>query len=72
MFQLYDIAKAKEDHQERMVKADAIKADIAKTLDAVFDANNVLQVKGITVSLLTCLQSRQRLFTFIFYQFYPI
>jgi len=41
---LYDIAKAKEDHQERMVKADAIKADIAKTLDAVFDANNVLQV----------------------------
>merc|ERR1712029_618255 len=41
---LYDIGKAKEDHQERMVKADAIKADIAKTLEAVFDANNVLQV----------------------------
>jgi len=41
---LYDFAKATEDHKERVVKADHIKADIAKTLDAVFDANNVLQV----------------------------
>lgn len=44
MLQLYDMAKAKEDHTERVAKADQIKADIAKTLDAVFDANNVLQV----------------------------
>ena len=44
MLQLYDMAKATEDHKERLVKADHIKADIAKTLDAVFDANNVLQV----------------------------
>ena len=44
MLQLYDFAKATEDHKERVVKADHIKADIAKTLDAVFDANNVLQV----------------------------
>lgn len=44
MPQLYDIARAKEDHSERVAKADAIKADIAKTLDGVFDANNVLQV----------------------------
>ena len=42
--QLYDMAKAKEDHTERVNKATAIKADIAKTLDAVIDANNVLQV----------------------------
>ena len=46
-FQLYDIAKAKEDHSERCAKAENIKADIAKTLDAVNEANNVLQVKGI-------------------------
>ena len=38
------MAKAKEDHSERVNKATAIKADIAKTLDAVIDANNVLQV----------------------------
>ena len=38
------MAKAKEDHTERVNKATAIKADIAKTLDAVIDANNVLQV----------------------------
>ena len=38
------MAKAKEDHTERVNKAAAIKADIAKTLDAVIDANNVLQV----------------------------
>ena len=44
MPQLYDIARAKEDHSERVAKADAIKGDIAKTLDGVFDANNVLQV----------------------------
>ena len=44
--QLYDMAKAKEDHTERVNKASAIKADIAKTLDAVLDANNVLQVGG--------------------------
>ena len=43
LLQLYDIAKAKEDHAERVNKATAIKADIAKTLDAVIDANNVLQ-----------------------------
>merc|ERR1711936_735219 len=41
---LYDVAKAKEDHTERVNKAMSIKADIAKTLDAVIDANNVLQV----------------------------
>jgi len=41
---LYDMARGKEDHTERVAKADSIKADIAKTLDAVFDANNVLQV----------------------------
>merc|ERR1719361_1933839 len=41
---LYDMAKAKEDHSERVSKATAIKADIAKTLDGVLDANNVLQV----------------------------
>jgi len=41
---LYDIAKAKEDHTERVNKAMSIKADIAKTLDGVLDANNVLQV----------------------------
>ena len=46
MLQLYDMAKAKEDHTERVAKADQIKADIAKTLDAVFDANNVLQVQN--------------------------
>ena len=40
------MAKAKEDHTERVNKAAAIKADIAKTLDAVLDANNVLQVGG--------------------------
>ena len=38
------MAKAKEDHTERVNKAASIKADIAKTLDAVIDANNVLQV----------------------------
>ena len=48
MPQLYDIARAKEDHSERVAKADAIKADIAKTLDGVFDANNVLQVISFT------------------------
>ena len=41
------MAKAKEDHTERVNKATAIKADIAKTLDAVIDANNVLQVINI-------------------------
>lgn len=46
MLQLYDMAKATEDHKERVAKADHIKADIAKTLDAVFDANNVLQVQN--------------------------
>ena len=46
LLQLYDMAKAKEDHTERVNKATAIKADIAKTLDAVLDANNVLQVGG--------------------------
>ena len=46
MLQLYDMARAKEDHTERVAKADSIKADIAKTLDAVFDANNVLQVQN--------------------------
>ena len=43
------MAKAKEDHSERVNKATAIKADIAKTLDAVIDANNVLQVINITI-----------------------
>ena len=38
------MAKAKEDHVERVQKATSIKADIAKTLDGVIDANNVLQV----------------------------
>ena len=52
MLQLYDMAKAKEDHTERVVKADQIKADIAKTLDAVFDANNVLQVQNKIYCLL--------------------
>jgi len=41
---LYDMAKAKEDHSERVAKAAAINADIAKTFDAVVEANNVLQV----------------------------
>ena len=48
MLQLYDMARAKEDHTERVAKADSIKADITKTLDAVFDANNVLQVQNKT------------------------
>ena len=38
------MAKAKEDHSERVAKAAAINADIAKTFDAVVEANNVLQV----------------------------
>jgi len=41
---LYDMAKAKEDHSERVAKASAINADIAKTFDAVVEANKVLQV----------------------------
>ena len=48
--QLYDIAKAKEDHSDRVGRAESIKADIAKTLNAVFDANEVLQVKNINVN----------------------
>ena len=48
--QLYDIAKAKEDHTERVNKASSIKADIAKTLDGVLDANNVLQVICLRLS----------------------
>ena len=44
MFQLYDMAKAKEDHSERVAKASAINADIAKIFDAVVEANKVLQV----------------------------
>ena len=49
MLQLYDMTRAKEDHTERLAKADSIKADIAKTLDAVFDANNVLQVRSRSI-----------------------
>jgi len=41
---LYDIAKAKEDHTDRVGRAESIKADITKTLNAVFEANEVLQV----------------------------
>ena len=49
MLQLYDMTRAKEDHTERLAKGDSIKADIAKTLDAVFDANNVLQVRSRSI-----------------------
>jgi len=41
---LYDMGKAKMDHEEKMKKAAAIKADITKTLDAVNAANATLQV----------------------------
>merc|ERR1719402_951203 len=41
---LYDIAKAKEDHQERLERAATIKADINKTFNGVCDANAVLQI----------------------------
>jgi len=41
---LYDMAKAKADHDERMKKAAAVKADIDKVLAAVNEANNTLQV----------------------------
>merc|ERR1719245_2575303 len=41
---LYDIAKAKEDHTDRLGRAESIKADITKTLNAVVEANKVLQV----------------------------
>ena len=47
---MYDIAKAKEDHSDRLGRAEAIKADIAKTLNAVFDANEVLQVGNDNVN----------------------
>jgi len=41
---LYDIAKAKEDHKERLERAATIKADINKTFNGVCDANAVLQI----------------------------
>jgi len=41
---LYDIAKAKEDHKERLERAAIIKNDITKCFNAVCDANAVLQV----------------------------
>jgi len=41
---LYDSDRAKSDYQEKMSKAEDIKNDIDKTLKAVQDANNVLQV----------------------------
>lgn len=42
--QLYDIAKAKDDHKERVANAENIKNSINKTFNAVCDANAVLQV----------------------------
>jgi len=41
---LYDMDKAKADYEERMKKAAAINGEIDKTLQAVNDANAVLQV----------------------------
>jgi len=41
---LYDSDRAKADYQERMSKGEEIKNDINKTLKAVEDANQVLQV----------------------------
>jgi len=41
---LYDIAKAKEDHKERVDRATTIKNDITKSFAGVSDANAVLQV----------------------------
>jgi len=41
---LYDIAKAKDDHKERVANAENIKNSINKTFNAVCDANAVLQV----------------------------
>jgi len=41
---LYDIAKAKEDHKQRLENAATIKNQITKTFDGVCDANAVLQV----------------------------
>ena len=48
---MYDIAKAKEDHTDRLGRAESIKADITKTLNAVFEANEVLQVKKYKLEL---------------------
>ena len=42
--QLYDMTKAKDDHKERLGNAENIKNSINKTLNAVCDANAVLQV----------------------------
>merc|ERR1719430_1707589 len=41
---LYDIAKAKDDHKERVANVENIKNSINKTFNAVCDANAVLQV----------------------------
>jgi len=41
---LYDIAKAKDDHKERVDRGTSIKNDITKSFAAVCDANAVLQV----------------------------
>jgi len=41
---LYDIGAAKTDYEERMERAKGAKADIAKSLNGVVEANDVLQV----------------------------
>jgi len=41
---LYDMPAAKTDHEERVAKATKVKTDIAKTFEAVQEANSILQV----------------------------
>ena len=42
---LYDMPAAKTDHEERVAKATKVKTDIAKTFEAVQEANSILQVR---------------------------